>query len=92
VNAVIAAGYPYELLGIFYYLMFLMMGRKRFAGNYSNRSRYLAVLAAMAMVGCVPFHYAGTVAGTTAMLCLALFALVSTAADAIVKRRGRPGT
>ena len=85
-NAVIAAGYPYELLGLFYYVMFLMMGRKRFAAKYTNRSRYLSLLAAMAMVGCVPFHYATTLAGAGAMLCLAFFALVSTAYDAYASR------
>ena len=90
-NAVIAAGYPYELLGLFYYAMFLMMGRKRFLARYSNRSRYLCLLAAMSMVGCVPFHYATTVVGAGVMLFLALLALVSTASDAFTSARRRPG-
>lgn len=90
-NAIIGAGYPYELLGLFYYVMFLMMGRKRFAGNYTNRSRYLCLIAAIAMVGCVPFHYATTLAGAAAMLCLALFALISTAFDAYSSARRRSG-
>lgn len=91
-NAVIAAGYPYELLGLFYYVMFLMMGRKRFVASYTNRSRYLCLLAAMAMVGCVPFHYATTLAGAGAMLVLALLALISTAYDAYASARRRSGS
>jgi hypothetical protein len=87
VNAVVAAGYPYELAGILYYLLFVIMSRKRFAANYTNRSRILVMLAAIAMVGCVPFHYATVLLGVTAMLGLAILALVSTFADAIAARR-----
>ena len=88
-EAIVAAGYPYELLGLCYYVLFLFMGRKRFAADYSNRSRYLALLAAMSMVGCVPFHYANTFAGVVVMLFLAMIALASTLADALSKRRNR---
>ncbi len=88
-EAIVAAGYPYELLGLFYYVLFLMMGRKQYASKYSNRSRYLALLAAMAMVGCVPFHYATTFAGMVVMFFLAIIALVSTAIDALANRKDR---
>jgi hypothetical protein len=64
-----------------------MMGRKRYAGVYSRRSRFLVVLAAIVMVGCVPFHYAGTFAGATAMFVLAGLALLSTLADGLAARR-----
>jgi predicted lipid-binding transport protein (Tim44 family) len=87
VNAVIAAGYPYELAGILYYVLFLMMSRKANAARYSLHSRVLAVLAAIVMVGCVPFHYATAFAGVVAMLGLAVLALLSSAVDAIRARR-----
>jgi hypothetical protein len=90
VDAFVAVGYPYELLGLFYYVLFLFMGRKRYAAKYSNRSRYLTLLAAMAMVGCVPFHYAATVAGVVVMLLLAIVALASTAFDAVAARNKQP--
>lgn len=83
----IAAGYPYEMAGLLYYVLFLMMSRKANAAKYSLRSRILVVLAAIVMVGCVPFHYATLVIGVVAMLGFAVLALVSTAVDAIVSRR-----
>lgn len=88
-NAAIEAGYPYELVGLLYYVLFLMMGRRRYAGAYTNRSRYLALLAAIVMIGCVPFHYAGAPLGVEAMFALALLALASTLADAFLARRRR---
>jgi uncharacterized membrane protein len=87
-NAVIQAGYPYELAGIIYYVFFVMMSRKRFAATYSKRSRVLVVLAAIVMVGCVPFHYANDLFGVTMMFALAILALLSTLADAVGARRG----
>ena len=86
-SAVIQAGYPYELAGILYYVFFLMMGRKRYAANYTSRSRTFVILAAIAMVGCVPFHYATTLAGVTVMFALAFLALGSTLVDAVAARR-----
>lgn len=88
-NAVIEAGYPYELVGLLYYVLFLMMGRKRYAASYTNRSRYLALLAAMVMIGCVPFRYAAVPLGVEAMFAFAVLALASTLADAVVARRRR---
>jgi hypothetical protein len=87
VNAVIQAGYPYELAGIVYYVFFVLMSRKRYAAIYSKRSRILVVLAAIVMVGCVPFHYANVLLGTTAMFALAFLALASTLVDAVAARR-----
>ena len=86
-NAIVAAGYPYELVGLFYYVFFLMMGRKRFAGIYSLRTRIATLLAAIAMVACVPLGYANNLIGVIAMAVLALFALVSSAIDANRARR-----
>jgi hypothetical protein len=85
-NAVIAAGYPFELAGLFYYVLFILMSRKRYAGAYSKRSRLLVVFAAIVMVGCVPFHYAGSTLGVAAMFTLAGLALLSTLIDALVAR------
>jgi len=64
-----------------------MMNRKRYAAVYSRRSRLLVVLAAIVMVGCVPFHYAAAPAGIIAMFALAVVALGSTLVDAVVSRR-----
>jgi hypothetical protein len=87
VSAFIVAGYPYELAGIFYYVLFLLMSRKQNAAKYSLRSRLLVILAAAVMVGCVPFHYAAAPLGVTAMLALAILALLSTFADGLLSRR-----
>jgi hypothetical protein len=70
-------------------VFFLMMGRKRYAASYSNRSRYLVLLAAIILVGCVPFRYAVTPAGIAAMMASAAIALVSTLVDAIALRTKR---
>jgi uncharacterized membrane protein len=86
-NAVIAAGYPYEFAGIMYYVLFVLMSRKRFAGIYTKRSRILVILAGIVMVGCVPFHYATSVIGFAAMIGLAIVALLSTLVDALAARR-----
>jgi hypothetical protein len=63
-----------------------MMGRKRYAAKYTNRSRYLVLLAAIAMVGSVPFHYGGVVYGIALMFVLAVVALASTLVDAVAAR------
>jgi hypothetical protein len=70
-----------------YYVLFVMMSRKRYAANYTTRSRILAVLAAIVMVGCVPFHYANTVLGVAAMIGLAILALLSAVIDSVTVRR-----
>jgi uncharacterized membrane protein len=87
VNAVIAAGYPYELAGILYYILFALMSRKRVAGKYTARSRVLVIAAGIVMIGCVPFHYATAPVGVTAMFVFAAVALVSTFIDAVASRR-----
>jgi hypothetical protein len=84
---VIAAGYPYELAGIMYYVLFLMMSRKQNAPRYTLRSRVLVILAAIVMVACVPFHYATLLLGVVAMFTLAILALVSTIVDSLAARR-----
>ena len=86
-NALIVAGYPFELAGLAYYLFFIMMNRGANAARYTRRSRLLVVLAAIAMVGCVPFHYALLPLGVVVMFALAVAALLSTLADGIAARR-----
>jgi uncharacterized membrane protein len=87
VSALVVAGYPYELAGICYYVLFLLMNRKANAGRYSLRSRLLVICAAVVMVGCVPFHYAAVPLAVTVMLVLAILALLSTFADSLWARR-----
>jgi hypothetical protein len=91
-DAVIVAGYPYEFVGLLYYVFFLLMGRKRLAGIYTRRSKLLTLVAAIAMVGCVPFKYADNNIGVTAMFFVAIVAMVSTLRDAAMarKRRSQP--
>lgn len=80
------AGLPYEIVGIVYYVLFLLMGRKRYAHRYSPHSRVLTLVAAIVLVACVPLHYAATGLGVTLMLVLAAAALISTAID--TRRKG----
>ena len=72
-----------------YYVFFLLMGRKRYAAGYSNRSRYLVLLAAIVLVGCVPFRYAESAVGILAMLAAAVIAVLSTLVDTAANRRKR---
>jgi hypothetical protein len=65
----------------------MMMSRKRNAGTYSLRSRILVVLAAIVMVGCVPFRYSNEPLGIASMFALAILALLSTLVDAVRGRR-----
>jgi hypothetical protein len=86
---VISAGYPYEFVGLLYYVFFLLMGRKRLAGVYSRRSKLLTLFAAIVMVGCVPFHYAETNIGVTAMFVVSVVAMISTLRDAATAKKRR---
>ncbi len=68
-NAIIDAGYPYEIAGLVLYVFFLYMIRKRGGVMYSQRTRILTIVAAIGLVGAVPFHYADkTPAVAVAML------------------------
>ena len=86
-DAIVAAGYPYEFAGLLYYVFFLVMGRPRFAGLYSLRTRVITLLAAIAMVACVPLHYATSVIGVVGMLALGVVALGSATLDAVKAKR-----
>ncbi len=86
-DTVILAGYPYEFAGLLYFAFFLLMGRKRYAGIYTLRSRVLTLLAAMVMVGCVPFNYAGNENGIIAMFTVAIIAMISTVRDSATARK-----
>jgi hypothetical protein len=86
-DTVILAGYPYEFVGLLYFAFFLLMGRKRYDGVYTLRSRILTLLAAMVMVGCVPFHYAASPTGILAMFTVAIISMISTVRDAATARK-----
>ena len=76
-----AQGYPYEIVGLCYYVMFLFMGSRRSKGRFTPRSRILTLIAAIAMVGSVPFGYAGYAIGVMAMFALAAASLASSLLD-----------
>ena len=87
-NALLA-GYVYELLGIAYYAITTVMSLRR-GSTMSRRSRALAVLASLALVGSGVFGYARSpVAGLVMALLLAL-SLVSIARDRATGSGRRP--
>lgn len=88
-SASFTTGLPYEIVGLLYFAMALVMGRGRNAGRFTPRSRILTVLAAIAMVGCVPFGYGADPRGVLVMLVLAVAAFISTLVDTRRPKRGR---
>jgi len=69
------------------------MGRKRYNGVYSLRSRVLTLLAAIVMIGCVPFHYAAMELGIVTMFAVAIISMISTVRDtATAKKRLQSAT
>lgn len=84
-DALIRSGYPYELAGLLYYLFFLAMSRGKNAARFSQRSRVLTLVAAIALIGSVPLRYAAHPLAGVLMLVLVAIALTSTWLD-----RGRP--
>jgi uncharacterized membrane protein len=54
---------------------------------YTVRSRVLTLLAAMVMVGCVPFHYASSSAGIVTMFAVAIISMISTVRDTATARK-----
>jgi hypothetical protein len=81
-QAILNAGYGYEFVGLIFYLFYLTMTRGKNVGRYSLRSRILVIVAAFVLVACVPFHYATTNSGVTAMVVLSVIALGSAFMDA----------
>jgi hypothetical protein len=88
VNRIIAAGYPYEIAGLVFYVFFLFMVRKQSGARYSGRTRILTIVAAIALVGVVPFHYGGNASANVLLLVLGLGALGSAFIDARVGGSG----
>ena len=74
-------GYPYELIGLVYFVLYLQMTRKGVAQRFSQRTKALTLVAAIVLVGAVPFHYGANAAGIVLMLVLAVLALVATLVD-----------
>jgi hypothetical protein len=81
-NRIIDAGYPYEIVGLVFYVLFLFTLRKQSAGRYSQRTRVLTIVTAIVFVGVVPFHYGGNATAVGLMLLLGVAALVSAFVDA----------
>ncbi len=81
-NAVLEAGYAYELAGLVFYVFFLMMVRKRAGFRYAQRTRVLTIVAAIGLVGVVPFHYGGNSTAIAIVLAIGLAALASAFLDA----------
>ncbi|MGB8267908.1 MAG: hypothetical protein WCE44_16405 [Candidatus Velthaea sp.] len=81
-TAFLQAGYPYEIAGLAYYVLFLVMQRKANRERFSQRSRVFVLLAAIALVAMVPLHAAGNGAAIIAVGLIAVAALVSTFVDA----------
>lgn len=84
-NRILDAGYPYEIAGLVFYVFFLYMVRRESGSRYSQRTRVLAIVAAIGLVGVVPFHYAGNAAAVAIMLLLGVAAVVSAFIDARAK-------
>jgi hypothetical protein len=63
------------------------MSRKRYDGVYTLRSRVLTLLAAIVMIGCVPFHYSGTQLGIVGMFAAAIVSMISTVRDSATAKK-----
>jgi hypothetical protein len=82
VTAFLDAGYLYEIAGLAYYVLFLVMQRGRNRARFSRRTLVLVLLAAIALVAMVPFHLAQAGLAIVAVLVLAVVALISAFTDA----------
>jgi putative effector of murein hydrolase len=80
-------GYVYELFGLCYYVMFVLMNRRAMTGVYTQHSKALTLLAAIVLVGAAPFHYAANGVALIIMLALAVIALAAATYDRL--RAGR---
>jgi hypothetical protein len=78
----VTSPYVYELVGLAYYVLFLIMGSARHRARFSARSRVLTLIAAIALVGCVPGGYAAKPLGIAMMLAFAAIAMLSSLIDA----------
>ncbi len=79
---IIEAGYLYELIGLGYYISFLIMQRPKNRERFSVRSRILTFGASFALVASVPFGYARSTPIIGLVIVVALAAIVSTFLDA----------
>ena len=75
------SGVPYELAGLAYFGIYLIMSRRRNAARYSTRSKLLTLIAAIALVGAVPLGYGDKLLAIVGMFGLAALALLSTLLD-----------
>jgi len=79
---IIEAGYLYEIIGLGYYVSFLIMQRPKNRARFSIRSKMLTFGAAFALVASVPFGYVHSALVIGLVILVALAAIVSTFLDA----------
>ena len=80
-NYFITSGYPFEFAGLCYFGFYLIMTRGRRKEQFSQRSKIFTLLASIALVGSVPFHYGGEPLGIALMLAIVAVSLWSTYSD-----------
>lgn len=80
-NFFLTSGYPFEFAGLCFFGFYLLMTRGRDRDRFSQRSKIFTLLASIALVGSVPFHYGDQVLGIALMLAIAAVAIVSTFLD-----------
>jgi hypothetical protein len=85
-NAIFDAGYPYEMVGLLFYVFFLWMVRKRNSLRYTQRTRVFTIVAAIGLVAVVPLHYARNGAAIAFVFLLGLVSLASAFVDARANR------
>ncbi|GAC1571314.1 MAG: hypothetical protein NVS3B7_01250 [Candidatus Elarobacter sp.] len=80
-TSVLRAGYPFELAGLVYFLFYLTMSRGRNRDRFSRRSKTFTLIASIALVASVPFHYGGEPLAIVVMFAIVGVAMWSTFAD-----------
>ena len=80
-ESLLRSGIPYEIAGVLYFGFYLVMARRGNAARFSPRSKLLTLIAAIALVGSVPFGYGDKPLAVFGMLGLAALALLSTILD-----------
>ncbi|GAC1659559.1 MAG: hypothetical protein NVS4B13_04670 [Candidatus Elarobacter sp.] len=78
IEYLVQTGYPFEVAGLIYFLFYLKMSRGRGAERFSQRSRTFTLIASIALVGSVPFHYGAQPPGIVLMLAAVAISLWST--------------
>ncbi len=80
-DALLASGYLYELIGLIYFLFYLRIASPRARARYSRRTKALILLATLALVGSAVFGYANSQIGVAVMLLFIVASIASTYSD-----------